>query len=105
MKKLLVILGLTLPVLCYSQGMHKRGYSVNCGDTEYVIESLQNQFEEVMIATGVTHDSVNSITSIWFNQKTGTFTMLQTNNEITCVISTGQNFTVDTVKAIRGEQI
>jgi len=105
MKNILIILGLMLPALSYSQGMHKRGYSVNCGDTNYVIDTLENEFGEVMIATGITHDSVNSITSIWFNQKTGTFTMLQTNNEISCVISTGQNLTVDTVKAIRGEEI
>lgn len=105
MKNLLVILGLTLPVLCYSQGMHKRGYSVNCGDTEYVMDTLKNEFQEVMIATGITHDSVNSITSIWFNKKTGTFTMLQTNNDITCVISTGQNLNIDLANAVRGEEI
>lgn len=106
MKKFLVLLALLVPSFTIAEvNMHRRGYSVNCGDTDEIMNHLKNEFGEVIIAIGVTHDSVNSITTVWSNSKTGSFTMLQTNREISCIISTGNSLEINLEELTKGESI
>jgi hypothetical protein len=106
MKKLLVLLALLVPSFTIAEvNTHRRGYSVHCGETDEIMNHLKDKFDEVIIAMGVTNDSVNSITTIWTNAKTGSFTVLQTNKEISCVISTGNYLEINLEEMTKGESI
>lgn len=106
MKKLIVLLALVIPSITYADpNLHKRTYSVGCGTTEEITTHLKQQFNEVIFAAGVTNDSVNSLTTIWGNTKTGSFTVLSTHKEMSCIISTGNFLDINLEDLLKGESI
>ena len=106
MKKFLMSLALLIPTLSTAEvNLHKRSYSVHCGDTNEIMNQLKNKFDEVIFAMGITNDSVNSITSIWTSSKTGSFTILQTHRDISCIVSTGNSLEINLEELSQGESI
>jgi hypothetical protein len=98
---LAICLFLTTSVLAEEQ----RGFAVSCDSTEKIMTILKEQFKEIPIAVGISHDSVNSITSIWLNPETGSFTIVQSHKEMSCVLVTGQDFDLSTDIARQGTPI
>jgi hypothetical protein len=98
---LAICLFLTTSVLAQDQ----REFNVTCDSTEKIMNALKEQFKEIPIAVGISHDSVNSITSIWLNPETSTFTIVQSYKEISCVLVTGQDFDLSTDIARQGTPI
>jgi len=65
---------------------------VYCDNTDKLLLILQNgEFEEVPIWFGKGDGKAPNY-SLLVNQKTKSWTMIQFNNEIACVIGTGDNF-------------
>ena len=90
MKYILTFLTSLLCLTVVAQTTTKK--EVYCDNTDKLLLILQNgEFEEVPIWFGK-GDCKAPNYSLLVNQKTKSWTMIQFNNEIACVIGTGENF-------------
>ena len=62
---------------------------VICDDTQKIIKSLTETFKEVPIWTAK-DGSTNSRYSLFVNEKTGAWTMLQMTPEVSCILGVGE---------------
>jgi hypothetical protein len=60
-----------------------------CDKTQKVFETLKNEHGESPMIMGQTHDRANSTMSLWINPVTGTWTILATVQNVTCVVGGG----------------
>lgn len=65
-----------------------------CGDTKIVTEALRERYKEIPIIIGKADDEVSSVMSLWTNFKTGTWTLVATKEDLSCVIGTGKSLKV-----------
>lgn len=65
---------------------------IPCDDTKFVIDTLKNDYKEMIVAFGKTHDNAGSTMSIWVNPTTKSWTILATLKDVTCIIGVGDNF-------------
>jgi hypothetical protein len=76
---------------------------VVCDLTEKITaEVMGANFKEKPIWAGVSTENNNSVFVILANEKTGTWTMLQNSDKWSCIIGTGDKFTIDSLKSILG---
>lgn len=61
---------------------------VFCSSLKIIIEAVSGQFEEIPVWRGNDNKSKYVMTA---NQKTGTWTMIQYNDEVACVVGFGFN--------------
>jgi hypothetical protein len=71
---------------------------MQCGDTEHLLDGLKERYGEeiVMMATGANAQGHELYHSLWINQGTSTWSFIVVNKQVgvTCVISSGDNFTM-----------
>ena len=97
MKYILTFLTSLLCLTVVAQTTTKK--EVYCDNTDKLLLILQNsEFEEVPIWFGKGDGKAPNY-SLLVNQKTKSWTMIQFNNEIACVIGTGENFNLLTKKS------
>jgi hypothetical protein len=90
MKYILIFLTSLLCLTAVAQTTTKK--EVYCDNTDKLLLILQNgEFEETPIWFGKGDGKAPNY-SLLVNQKTKSWTMIQFNNEIACVIGTGENF-------------
>jgi hypothetical protein len=90
MKYILTFLTSLLCLTAVAQTTTKK--EVYCDNTDKLLLILQNgEFEETPIWFGKGDGKAPNY-SLLVNQKTKSWTMIQFNNEIACVIGTGENF-------------
>ena len=90
MKYILTFLTSLLCLTVVAQTTTKK--EVYCDNTDKLLLILQNgEFEETPIWFGKGDGKAPNY-SLLVNQKTKSWTMIQFNNEIACVIGTGENF-------------
>ena len=90
MKYILIFLTSLLCLTTIAQTTTKK--EVYCDNTDKLLLILQNgEFEELPIWFGKGDGKAPNY-SLMVNQKTKSWTMIQFNNEIACVIGTGDNF-------------
>jgi hypothetical protein len=90
MKYILIFLTSLLCLTAVAQTTTKK--EVYCDNTDKLLLILQNgEFEETPIWFGKGDGKAPNY-SLLVNQKTKSWTMIQFNNEIACVIGTGDNF-------------
>ena len=90
MKYILIFLTSLLCLTAVAQTTTKK--EVYCDNTDKLLLILQNgEFEELPIWFGKGDGKAPNY-SLLVNQKTKSWTMIQFNNEIACVIGTGENF-------------
>jgi len=69
-----------------------------CGDTEHLIDGLKKRYEEeiVMMAASANAQGHELYHSLWINQGTKTWSFIVVNKKVgvTCVIASGDNFTM-----------
>ena len=65
-----------------------------CDETTIVTKMLVENFKEIPIIMGKTNDEANSVMSFWINPKTGTWTIVATKNQLSCVIGVGRNLQI-----------
>ncbi len=96
MKKLLLLLLVSNSVWANPFEIKKQ---VICDKTETVLKVLSGaDYQERPIWLGTTTDEKLGNYSLWINATTKSWTIVQSNNDISCVIGTGENFTVITKK-------
>jgi len=86
MKKIISII-LLLPFFVWSQEPVIVDKKISCTTTEIVLQSLTEKFFEKPIWLGEGSDSLYSI----FVSKNGSWTIIQFNNQIACVIGVGKS--------------
>ena len=90
MKYILIFLTSLLCLTAVAQTTTKK--EVYCDNTDKLLLILQNgEFEETPIWFGKGDGKAPNY-SLLVNQKTKSWTMIQFNNELACVIGTGENF-------------
>ena len=71
---------------------------IMCGDTSNLIEGLKKKYDEeiVMMAAGKNNVGDELYHSLWINAGTKTWSFIVVNKQknVTCVISSGDNFTM-----------
>ncbi len=95
MNKIYILIGLLLvnPMQCIAA--EERALKTTCDKTEAVISTLTNRFGEVTILAGVGIGPQNKhLISVWGNPETGSYTILDTFNDISCILSVGNNIQI-----------
>jgi hypothetical protein len=76
---------------------------VICDLTEKITaEVMGSNYKEKPIWAGTSTENNNSVFVILANEKTGTWTMLQTSEKWSCILGMGEKFTIDSLKSILG---
>lgn len=91
MKFLYALLLLTLTLTSSAETITT---TMPCDDTVVITEYLAKNFKEVPLLMGRADDAVGSVMSFWINMKTGTWTIIATKNQLSCVIGVGKNLKV-----------
>lgn len=65
-----------------------------CDDTKVITEYLTKNFKEIPLLMGKAEDEAGSVMSFWANFKTGTWTIIATKNQLSCVIGVGKNMKI-----------
>ena len=95
MKKIYLIIGWLLASSCYAQEVTDTVETeLPCYNTEEIFKSLKDKFKEFPFMTGRAGDFANSIVSVWMNPSDGTWTIIATKNDITCVIGVGTDMKI-----------
>jgi hypothetical protein len=94
-KKTCLIIGCLLASSCYAQEVTDTVETeLPCYNTEEIFKSLKDKFKEVPFMTGRAGDFANSIVSIWMNPVDGTWTIIATKNDLTCIIGVGTDMKI-----------
>lgn len=67
---------------------------IPCVDTKIITQYLKVEHKEIPIIIGKADDMASSIMSLWTNIKTGSWTLVATKDEISCILGTGRNLQV-----------
>ena len=62
-----------------------------CDNTELFVKILTENYKEVPIIIGKADDAANSMMTLWTNPKTGSWTIIATKDNISCVIGVGKS--------------
>jgi len=65
-----------------------------CGDTKTVINELREDYKEIPIIIGIANDNANSLMSLWTNVNDGSWTLVATKDQLSCIIGTGKSLRV-----------
>jgi hexokinase len=65
-----------------------------CGDTKVITEQLRERFKEIPIIMGIADDGAKSLMSLWTNVDNGSWTLVATKDELSCIIGTGKSLKV-----------
>lgn len=98
MKYLLAALALTATT---ATAQTRLNVPITCNDRQRVADTIQNTFKEEATIAGVVGQ--NSIMNLWINYKSGDWTLTLTTGETSCVVLTGENFTVKNVEQTLGK--
>jgi hypothetical protein len=99
MKKLIVLFLVLIPTFVLSQQSQNRtgkilDKKVMCDDFAKIIESLvSKEFNEVPFWIGEDPESKTKY-AVMINQKTKTWTVIQYNNELACIVGAGEKFKI-----------
>jgi len=97
MKYILLLLLIALPVSAAVQPFEAE-LPMTCGDSDNLLNGLRKKYNEeiIFMAPGVNANGQELFHSLWINSDTKTWTFVVVNKEqkITCVISSGENYRV-----------
>ena len=62
---------------------------VTCGETKFILNLIAEEFQEKVVFSGPSPEE-KSVYLVLMNSKTGTWTVLQGNEKVTCVIGVGE---------------
>lgn len=63
-------------------------------------EVMGSKYQEKPIWAGISSDNANSVFVILANEKTGSWTMLQNSEQWSCIVGSGDKFSIDSLKSI-----
>lgn len=96
--KTLFFMWLLIPTLALAQVVTIQK-PVECAETKTILSAIIKEFKEVPIII-LNSDTQKSKIALTANHQTKTWTLLEFNTEIACILSTGQDFDVKTLNVI-----
>ncbi len=95
MNKIYLVIGWLVASSCYAQTITDRVETeLQCYNTEELFKSLKEKYKEFPFMTGRSGDFANSILSIWMNPFDGSWTIVTTKKDITCVVGMGTDMKI-----------
>lgn len=88
------VLSFVLILICLTCNAESVITELPCGDTKQIITFLKERYNETPIVIGLTQDQANSTMSLWANKILGTWTLIATKNDITCIVGTGTDLKI-----------
>ena len=64
---------------------------IYCFNAKSLLKELKNKYGEEPIFIGQSEQEEGTVTMMYVNQKTGSYTVLSTNKDVACVFDTGNN--------------
>ena len=101
--KLLLASFLLIPAVVSAQQIKQVNKVVNCGDAKLIIGELR-KVKENPVWVGDVDDDTQSRMSLWISKENNTWTLLQNNDKIACVIDFG-NKNVFSAELISGKGV
>jgi len=86
--KLVLAALLLIPSMVFAQQIYQVNKVVNCGDAKLIINELR-KVKESPIWIGDVGDETQSRMSLWVSNENNTWTLLQNNDKIACIIDHG----------------
>jgi hypothetical protein len=65
-----------------------------CDKNETIARTLTEKFKETPILIGNASDAASSIMTLWTNVDTGTWTIVATKNNISCIVGVGRKLRI-----------
>jgi len=65
-----------------------------CDDTKTIAKELRDKYNEIPVIMGKTSDEAGSVMTIWTNPSAETWTIVASNNDYSCVVGSGDKFTI-----------
>lgn len=90
LKRLCVVAVLCLPLGSTSQSVVQVQKTITCAELKWLVQLLLTDYGEIPIFAGLDR-SGKSKYLLTMNHKTETWTMIEHDNEVACVIGTGSN--------------
>ncbi len=89
MKLHYLLIGMACLGLRVSNAQESVTVELPCVSTKELFSELQNKYKEIPIIAGIANDQAKSTVSIWLNPDTNNWTIIASNQEISCVVGTG----------------
>lgn len=107
LQRLVIILSILLASSSQAQPKLKPLLNIKrefvCYDTDSLFKELNQSFKEVPFTIGKTHDPSGSAMSLWINPVTKTWTIIASDQDISCVIGSGSE--IELLQKARGTRI
>lgn len=103
MKHLLISLALLGSGLSFAQ--ERKEISIMCHNTEAIFNELVNRYKEAPVAYGSGPDQTVGVMSLWNNQQTGTWTIVMTYPDKSCIVMDGEKLNVKPMVIKNGTDI
>jgi len=100
MKMLIGVVVSTVVSLAHASDVIESTKKIICTDTDSLSELLAKEFKEVPVFSGFNEEEGQTYI-LTLNAKTGTWTMIQGNKKISCVIGVGVNGKMRSVNTVR----
>lgn len=89
MSKIIVALLLTISCTAYAGKMVEADKPIMCFDTPTFLKQIKSKYGEEPMIIGKTTGVKDVATAVYINRDTGSFTVVEIDNEAACVISVG----------------
>jgi hypothetical protein len=84
-----LLIGMACLGLQVSNAQESITVELPCVSTKELFSELQNKYKEIPIIAGIANDQTKSTVSIWLNLVTNAWTIVASNQEISCVVGNG----------------
>lgn len=72
-----------------------------CDDTKKIVTSLKEEYNEKPIIIGKATDEAGSLMTLWMSPTTGSWTILATKGDVSCIIGVGRDLQIIPSKGLR----
>ena len=94
MPKYLMMFVLLISFSANSNELVEKNVKILCGDTKKMFETLKKSYSEIPVILGIGKTEDSPVTTLWLNVKTSSWTILQTYNEESCLITGGSKLRI-----------
>lgn len=95
MGKIYLLIGLLLTIPVQNIAAEERVLKTTCDKTSVVIDALTNRFKEITILAGTgIGPQAGHIISVWGNPQNESFTIIDSFNDISCILSVGNHIQI-----------
>lgn len=103
MRRLLLLLSL-MPILSFAQDGHVVVQpDIHCFLYKSAVDSLKNKYGEEPVFIGKSDIELDTVTMMFINQETGSYTVITTDRKIACIMDMGSQVIYRLPKALKSK--